>query len=171
MKTRVVVTGMVEGMKRLGDAKESIARTMGVAMGTEVRDEARVRAPVLQPGNKGTDGQTPGELRDSIYLAYDDKRQALSRGTSYRYVVSWNSKRAPHGHLLEFGHWMPYLYDKTDAGLFYTPLPPVANPAGGTDGFYVAAHPFLGPAFDAKFNTLQSIATMAGEKRFKEIFG
>lgn len=168
--TRVDMTEALAGLDKMAGAKESLARTMGAAMGVAVRDEAITRAPVLQPGNEGADNQPEGLLRDSIYVAYDERRSQLTQ-ESYRYTVSWNASRAPHGHLLEFGHWMPYLYNKTDDGLFYTPMPPVPNPAIGADGFWVAAHPFLGPAFDTKTPVLMQIAVQAGRTRFTELFG
>ena len=167
--TTVDISEVLEGLTVLAGAEESIARTMCVAMGVEVRDEAEVRTPVLRPGNEGTDNQQPGTLRNAIYLAYDDRRRLLNKH-SYRYTVSWNSEKAPHGHLLEFGHWMPYLYDFTyPEGLFYTPKPEQPNPHNGDDGFHVSARPFLGPAFDAKLPRLLSISIQAGRDKFNEV--
>ena len=172
-KTRgstVVMDDVLAGLTALGEAQESIARTMGVAMGEVVRDEARLRAPVMDPQNAGTDGQRPGALRDAIYLAYDDKRSGQFQ-QRYQYTVSWNRKKFGQGHLLEFGHWLPYLYAQTfPEGLFYTPKPEQPNPKGG-NGFWVSARPFLGPAFDSKLPRLHSIAVQAGGARFKEIMG
>lgn len=173
--TTVDISEVLEGLTVLAGAEESIARTMCVAMGVEVRDEAEVRTPVLRPGNEGTDNQQPGTLRNAIYLAYDDRRRLLNKH-SYRYTVSWNSEKAPHGHLLEFGHWMPYQYDFTyPEGLFYTPIPSrtkkgvqVGIPLDG-DGFWVNARPFLGPAFDAKLPRLLSISIQAGRDKFNEV--
>ena len=160
--TRVDISEVTKGFAALKEVKESIARTMGVAMGQEVRDEARIRAPVLKPENKGADNQQAGLLRDSIYLAYDKRYAVL--GDAYRYVVSWNASRARHGHLVEFGHWQSYAYAKNEEGLYYTPLPPEE-----IDGFSVDAQPFLGPAFDAKIPRLYTIALAAGRKRFEEL--
>ena len=168
--TTVDMSGVLDGLTKMVSAKESLARTMGVAMGEQVRDEAKIRAPVLGPGNEGVDNQVPGLLREAIYLAYDQRRAQLTQET-FRYTVSWNATRAPHGHLLEFGHWMPYLYAKTSDGLFYTPMPPIPNPSPGADGFWVASQPFLGPAFDAKMPILLQVATQAGRARFSELFG
>ena len=165
----VDLSDVLAGLDRLAEAKESIARSMGVAMGQEVRDEAKIRAPVLEPGNEGTDNQIPGVLRDAIYVAYDSRRSILNPNT-YRYTVSWNSKKAPHGHLAEFGHWLPYLYAQTfPDGRYYTPKPEQPNPTKRDEGFYVSAQPFLGPAFDAKLPRLRSIAMQAGESKFVEI--
>ena len=163
-RTTVDLSEVMSGLDRLAGMKESLARTMGAAMGAVVRDEAKERAPVLQPGNEGTDGQLPGTLRRSIYLAYDERRNVINRD-SYRYTVSWNSRIAPHGHLLEFGHWMPFMVIRTEGGLWTTL---VNNPLPG-NGFFVQAHPFLGPAFDAKQPSLHGVAISAGTQRFREL--
>src|SRR5690606_12911566 len=69
-RTRIDMSEVMAGFKKLEAAKEPIARAMGVAMGQEVRDEAKVRAPVLKPEDQGYDQQQPGTLRDAIYLAF-----------------------------------------------------------------------------------------------------
>lgn len=153
---------LMQGLDRLAASKESVARSMGVAMGQAVRDEAKMRVPV---GDRFDGALTPGLLRDSIYLAYDERRNVLNPNR-YRYVVSWNSKRAPHGHLVEFGHWMPYLYATDHAGNFWTPKPLQDNPHGSP--YWVAAEPFLGPAFDAKLPSLMGIGSDAARSKFTE---
>lgn len=161
-RTSVDISSLLGGLDKLGGAKESIARAMGAAMGIEVRDEAQVRVPV------GTDeggSITPGLLKSAIYVAYDDQRRLLNPG-AYRYTVSWNSKKAPHGHLIEFGHWMPYQYARTADGDYYTPKPLTALPG---QGFWVNAQPFLGPAFDAKLPRLAAVAYDAGRIKFAEV--
>lgn len=171
--TRVDVSELAKGLQMLSGAKESLARTMGNAMGVEVRDEAKLRAPVMEPGNEGTDGQIPGKLKRSIYNAYDERYQYVSPN-SFRYTVSWNSSRthAPYGHLVEFGFLQPYVVRRTvSTNLFYTP--PGADGAKGIlrdDGpLFVRPQPFLGPAFDAQLPRLLSIAQTAGSKRFSEL--
>lgn len=174
-KTRVDMSEVIGGLSRLGEAKEPIARSMGVAMGQTVRDEAKVRAPVLQPGNEGYDGQVEGTLRDNIYLAFDDRKYVLNPST-YTYTVSWNSFRAAHGHLMEFGFEQPYQVMQNDAGIWYTPLTGGKGAKGRNTGrlrpegpLKVEPRPFLGPAFDAKFNILLTVATEAGRNKFSEV--
>jgi hypothetical protein len=162
-RSTVDMSGVLKGLDKLIAAKEPIARAMGVAMGQEVRDEAKIRAPVLKPENVGLDNQRPYVLRDAIYVAYD-KRGRVLNPSSFKYTVSWNSKKAPHGHLAEFGHWLTYEYALTDDGRYFTPKPLRPN-----DGFYVAAQPFLGPAFDAKVSGLNTIAAEAGAAKLKEV--
>lgn len=176
--TRVDMSGVVDGLKKLGAAREPVARAMGVGMGQAVRDEAKIRAPVLKPGNEGYDGQEPGTLRDAIYLAFDSRRYVLNP-QAFRYTVSWNARRAAHGHLAEFGFEQKYVVMRGGpAGLFYTPLTGRKGAKGRNTGFArdagpirIAPQPFLGPAFDAKYPQLLTIATLAGRNKFRELMG
>lgn len=82
-------------------------------------EEVKRRAPVNKKDVKKKGGRIikPGALRASIYQVY-----SKDHSTQYRaeYHISWNHKKAPHGHLVEFG----------------TSRAP--------------AHPFLRPSFDAR---------------------
>lgn len=98
-----------------GPLKEKLASSMAVAGGTILRDEAKQNCPVMT-----------GLLRESIYLA----RKDASNEAQIVYSVSWNSKTAPHGHLIEFGHWH------------------VQGGKGGERTSWTPAQPFLRPAFD-----------------------
>lgn len=165
------------GLDKLSSLRDPIARAMAVAMGKTVRDEAIARAPVLKPDEVGYDNQRAGQLKDAIYLAFDGRRSILNAG-HYVYQVSWNAKKAPHGHLAEFGHWMAYKWARGEEGKFYTPLQGSHKVDGHTrgkgypidgGGFYVENHPFLGPAFDSKLPRLQGIAADAGAAVFSEV--
>ncbi len=79
----------LSGLDKLsGEMKTHLARSMAVAGGKIVRDEAKARAPVYVPG-QGRNGkpqrinkksaQTPGALRDSIYLAYREQQSEPPR--------------------------------------------------------------------------------------------
>lgn len=175
-RTTVNMSEVFEGLSRLAQAKEPIARSMGVAMGQEVRDEAKIRAPVLEPGSEGYDGQVAGTLRDNIYLAFDKRKYAINPN-SFTYIVSWNSFRAAHGHLMEFGFEQKYVVRRgTTTGLFYTPLTGAKGAKGRNVGLarpdgpiHIRPQPFLGPAFDAKQPRLLSIAVQAGRIKFTEV--
>lgn len=82
-------------------------------------DEVHLRAPVAARARKTKSGRIvePGALKASIYQVYSHDNSTDERAT---YHVSWNYKKAPHGHLVEFG----------------TSRAP--------------AHPFLRPSYDAK---------------------
>jgi HK97 gp10 family phage protein len=81
-------------------------------------DEVLLRVPVSKSVRKYKGKTyTPGGLKASIYQVFSQDNSADGRAT---YHVSWNYKKAPHGHLVEYG----------------TSRAP--------------AHPFLRPAYDAK---------------------
>lgn len=178
MTTQAVfgIDEILKGFDLLLEQREPIARAMGVAMGQTVRDEAIALAPELKPGDEGWDNQRRGQLKEAIYLAFDGRRSILQAG-HYVYGVSWNAKKAPHGHLIEFGHWMEYESVKED-GKWVTPLVGthrvdgrkrgVGVPRVG-GGFYVNVHPFLAPAFDSKLPKLSAIAAAAGAACFSEV--
>lgn len=133
IKAEVDFRSAIEGLERLNDVRVSLARSMAVAGGKVLRDEAKLRAPV------GEDSKRPGLLRDAIYLAFKDKR---STDAKVVYSVSWNAKTAPHGHLVEFGHWQTHARYKGADGEWYTGAP-LAVPK------WVPAYPFLRPALGA----------------------
>lgn len=97
-----------------------------------------------------------GRLAESIYQAYSRDNSSPVHAV---YHISWNARKAPHGHLIEFGHLQRYqvVFDpKTEK--FYTrkdrPLPkPV----------HVPAQPFVRPA-----EALIPQAQEAGRERFYE---
>ncbi|WP_050808629.1 HK97-gp10 family putative phage morphogenesis protein [Collimonas fungivorans] len=79
------------------------------AMATVIYDE------VLLNASPPRMGRVTGNLESSIYRVYSPERSSETQKT---YRISWNKKKAPHGHLLEFGT------------------------------SHAAAKPFLRPAFD-----------------------
>lgn len=173
---RAAVSGIddiLKGLDSLVDIANPVMRAMGAAMGNDVRDEAIERAPVLQPGNEGFDNQRRNQLKEAIYNAYDGRRSIL--GQHVVYGVSWNRRKAPHGHLLEFGHRMPYEPAFVN-GKWFTPIIGSHRVDGhkrnkGRElpgGFFVEARPFLGPAFDAKLHQLTAVAAAAGALAFSK---
>lgn len=139
-------------------AKAHLPRSMAVATGSVFRDEAKARAPVFDESTALKGGANvkrppkPGLLSQAIYLAFSDNRSFPSEGR-FVYSVSWNSAKAPHGHLLEFGHWR---YNVIRGG--YPTKERLEKPV------WVAAHPFLRPAYDAA----RQRAIQAGMERGRE---
>ena len=165
--TNVDISELLEGFAKLKAAKEPIARAMGHAMGVDVRDEAAIRVPV---GSTEGGSKSPGLLKSALYVAYDQRLNVLNPDL-FRYTVSWNRKKAPHGHLLEFGHWMPYKYARLKDGSYTTLKPLQKNPTNNSAGFWVKQHAFLGPAFDVRIGNLMSVAFKAGTAKFMELKG
>ena len=119
--------------------RESLARRMGASGGRVLRDEARRLAPY---GGESR-SWNPGTLKSAIYLAFNPELSAARSRVTY--VVSWNRRIAPHGHLVEFGYWTPYRVRVTVNGRWVT----------NTDELLptpkrVRAYPFLRPAFDGR---------------------
>lgn len=162
MATKIDLSSALAGLGKVGDAAYGVSRSMAVAAGQVVRDEAKARAPVESGG-----------LRDAIYLAF---RDGESTQTLVKYQVTWNAKKAPHGHLLEFGHWRYNVFingkpqkslapglkrgkgpqDHTGPGALETPV-------------WTAAYPFLRPAYEATKGRLLDVAVTRGRQRFAEI--
>lgn len=84
-------------------------------------EEVKLRAPVAKKPHKAKSGRIiqPGALKASIYQVFS---QDNSNAVHSTYHISWNARKAPHGHLVEFG----------------TSRAP--------------AHPFLRPAYEAQKN-------------------
>lgn len=120
------------------------------------RPAAQAGAQVIYEEVKKNVGQIKkktGNLASSIYQAYSKDNSAEGRAT---YHVSWNAKKAPHGHLVEFGHIQRYRvgFNKKTGRFFTVKSQPVAPKL-------VAARPFIRPAA-AKFPE----AELAMEARF-----
>jgi HK97 gp10 family phage protein len=135
--------------KLAGPLRVSLARSMAVAGGEVIRDEAKAR---VHSHN--------GVLQDAIYLAFRDQR---STDDLVVYGVSWNRAKAPHGHLVEFGHWQPYVVVKKSDGTWVTTKTRRSTPA------WIPAHPFLRPAFEATRELAHAAMIARGRERLPEL--
>lgn len=119
---------LLRGLHNLSARLSDEVAMAGVAgMAKVIYDEAHVRVPVSK-SSRTVKGKTynPGALKAALYRAYSrEKGSPISKA----YVVSWNGRKAPHGHLVEFGHWQTMAWGKV-----------LKNPK------WVPAHPFLRPA-------------------------
>lgn len=102
-----------------------------------------------------------GNLDRSIYQAFSIDNSGPGRAM---YHISWNAKKAPHGHLVEYGHMQRYVYYRRNdgqirplvrPGMDGTPKPKGRAPQAVKDQYYVpleggprlvAARPFIRPA-------------------------
>jgi len=143
-------TGWEEALQKLnGPLRESLARSMAVAGGKVLRDEAKLLAPVES-----------GRLRDSIYLAF---KEGKSNAEQVVYSVTWNHRIAKHGHLLEFGHWQPYVVKKLPNGDWFTTDEELPAPK------WISAKPFLRPAFDSAGKRAVDAMIQRGRQRLPEL--
>lgn len=150
LKASFDTSGFEAALEKLaGPARIHLARSMAVAGGQVLRDEAKAHAPVKD-----------GVLRDSIYLAF---REAKSTEKQVQYSVTWNSKKAPHGHLLEFGHWQPFKVAVLPDGRIYTMKSRLPAPK------WIPAHPFLRPALMGGVERARGAMIARGRERLPEL--
>lgn len=141
------------GLDALTDGAEAAVRPAAQA-GAQVLYEA-VQSNVARIGRK------TGNLAASIYQTFSRDNSGPLRA---QYHVSWNRKKAPHGHLVEFGHIQRYVTFVDDQGVWRTAVRPEARgrkkPARKAsravkDAYYVplkggpklvGARPFVRPA-------------------------
>lgn len=101
-------------------------------LGTDVEEAAR---PAAQAGaqvlyeevkrNVSSMRKVTGNLERSIYQAFSRDQSGPGRAT---YHIGWNSRKAPHGHLLEYGYMQRYVMVKFNDGT----IRPAVRP--GMDG-------------------------------------
>ena len=113
--------GLDAGLDQLAAGADECVRPAAQAGAQVLYDEVLARVPVAKRDRTTKSGRiiARGALKASIYQAYSQDNSGEGRAT---YHVSWNYKKAPHGHLVEFG----------------TSRAP--------------AHPFLRPSYDARAN-------------------
>ena len=89
--------------------------------------------------NVGRIRRHTGNLASSIYQAYSKDN---SRAGVATYHISWNARKAPHGHLVEFGHLQRYeiSFDPVTKRFITHKDRPLPTPR------HVAARPFIRPA-------------------------
>lgn len=119
----------------LADGAEAAVRPAAQA-GAQVFYD-RVKANVRGLGRK------TGNLERSIYQVYSRDNSGKARA---EYHVSWNRKKAPHGHLVEFGHIQRYVVYIDKRGQWKTlvrpsmrgkPKPKRSAPLSVKDAYYV----------------------------------
>lgn len=136
-----------------GPVKTSLARRMLVSGGVLLRDAAKSNA-LMAANKEGV--EVRGKLANAIYLTYEDEEE---KPDFFSYKISWNARKAPHGHLVEFGHWMTHAVYKASNGEWYTNKDaPLDAPR------WVAARPFLRPTFDSYGNVAIRAMITRGQK-------
>lgn len=128
--------------------KGDVAIEGAAAFAKVIHDEARLRAPISEKAhlfygrNSTKNGVVyrfePGSLRGAIYRKFSEEK---STETLKAYRVSWNHKKAPYGHMVEFGT------------------------------VHAAAHSFLGAAFYARQRDGGAAALAAMAAKLREFGG
>lgn len=100
-------------MEQLADKAEESARAASQAAVQVLYDEVKRNVAAIP--------QKTGNLDRSIYQVFSRKNSAQGKAT---YQVSWNARKAPHGHLVEFGHIQRYATYMGRDGNYYTAVRP-----------------------------------------------
>lgn len=125
--------GVFAGLDRLTQRASEAVRPAAQAGAQVFYNEVKI--------NVGKIGKVTGNLDASIYQVYSKDN---STPTSATYHISWNTRKAPHGHLVEFGHIQTRKVYLGKNGQWYTSPEKLPEPK------QVAARPFIRPAYAAK---------------------
>lgn len=133
---------------------EDLMRGMADGVDKAIRPAAQAGAQVLVDEvqrNVNRIGKKTGNLARSIYQVYSLRNSTDKRAV---YHVSWNARKAPHGHLIEYGHVQRFqvVIDKRTGKWVTLKSRPIAPRQ-------VGAKPFIRPA-RAKFDAALDAATV-----------
>ena len=173
LSMRLDVSGLDKILVEIQEELDDAARPAAQA-GAQVLYEA-----VIQ--NVQSLGRVTGNLASSIYQAYSRDNSWKGRAT---YHVSWNAQKAPHGHLIENGHWQYFVTYRNASGETRTVIrpsmrgkPPPSSRASIAEKSryfvplqqprWVPAKPFIRPA-QAQFGAAQEAAEKALLDRLQE---
>lgn len=128
---------------------------------TCLRPAAHAGALVLQNEARALVNVHEGVLRDSIYRVHVENGSDRTRQV---YEVSWNHSKAPHGHLVEYGHWRKnVVYRDPKTGAFIATKTPLARPVR------VPAHSFIRRAYLNKADAAIAASQQRFAERYQEI--
>lgn len=112
------INAFEESMDALAADVQKAVRPSAQAGAQVLYDEMRRNVDALVGDTKAARGQ----LKASIYQVYSRSNSTAMKAA---YHVSWNHIKAPHGHLIENGHWMPYVtYRDKRTGELHTAVKP-----------------------------------------------
>lgn len=89
----------------LGDVAEETARPAAQAAAQVFYDAAKSNVVRIKKHS--------GKLAEALYQVYSQAYSGPGRAT---YHISWNHTKAPHGGLVEYGHWQRYVVVNTKNG-------------------------------------------------------
>lgn len=147
------IAGLDLFLDDLGETTEEAARPAAQAGAQVLYDEVKK--------NVGQLGKKTGNLDRSIYQAFSRDNSTAGRAV---YHVSWNARKAPHGHLVEWGHLQRYeiSFDpETRRFTTHKDRPLKGGPK------QIAAAPFIRPAM-SKFDAAMEAAKAELLRRIDE---
>lgn len=109
----VDISALEQDLAQLGDAMEEVARPAAQAMAQVYYDEFKRNIAAIP--------EKTGNLGRSAYQVYSRSNSGTGVAS---YHVSWNPRKAPHGHLVENGHVQRYVtYEGSDGNLYTAKRP------------------------------------------------
>lgn len=132
---RVDLASLEQRLDEDSTALERAARPAAQAAAQVLYIEARRNAMEIR--------RQSGNLMRAIYQAYSERNSSTGRAT---YHISWNPRKAPHGHLIEWGHIQRYVSYVGKDGNWYTavrpemrgkPKPKRRAPQAVKDAYYI----------------------------------
>ena len=149
------------GMDQLADGAEAATRPAAQAGAQVFYDKVKANVTGLK--------RHTGNLARSIYQVYsrDNSGKAVAQ-----YHISWNQKKAPHGHLVEFGHVQRYVTYIDKRGQWQTlvrpsmrgkPRPKRSAPQAVKDAYYVPLKG--GPRIVGAKSFIRSTLTPANQRQ------
>lgn len=102
---------LFSGLDALEQEIEEAIRPAAQAGAQVIYDRVKLNVSAL--------GKVTGNLDKSIYQAFSPEMSV--EGQRVEYHVSWNHKKAPHGHLIEFGWMQRYRYRPDGMGPMVRP--------------------------------------------------
>ena len=144
----------VVGMSMTSSASGALAQFAAEIRSKALRPAAHAGAEIMYREMRLRVPVHEGQLYSAIYQWHDDKR---STDTRQVYVVGPNKVKAPHWHLVEYGHWRVNKVVRVGGRL-------IATKERLETPVWVPAKPYARPAFDARVQA----AVQAMLKRLKE---
>lgn len=102
--------GLDAYLDALGDAVEESVRPAAQAGAQVLYDAVKMNVAGL--------GKKSGKLDASIYQKFSPEKSSDTRA---EYHISWNHRKAPHGHLVEYGYLQRYRYRPDGMGPMVRP--------------------------------------------------
>jgi HK97 gp10 family phage protein len=123
-------TSLTDALRQFGEAAQGEPLRRAAGAGAKVLyDEMRVRVPVAE-----------GTLQESIYRYWVKRPDNAERQT---YYIGPNKKKAPHWHLIEYGHFRVNVVYRDASGDLIPTKRRLPAPV------WVPPQPYIRPSFDA----------------------
>jgi HK97 gp10 family phage protein len=151
--TRATIKGSLAAKVRTLKAQvhDTVLRSAAHAGAKVFYGEMRVRVP-----------EDEGTLKASIYHWHDDE---YSKDGRQRYLIGPNKRKAPHWHLVEYGHWRVNVVVRLPNGRIQATTERLKDPV------WVPAVPYIRPTFDATVRQAMSAAKLRLREGLKKAAG